>query len=161
MKVDDPIVHSEFLAESKDDPRLQLIPSLIELTKDLQTVFVYNISFERSRINEMAIDFPEYAEDLNKLSYKLLDLMPVFRNDYRTESMGSKYSIKTVLPILCSDLRYDDLAIADGATASNAFMQLYNEQDTEKIKRIRQQLITYCTLDTYAMVQLWEVLKRV
>jgi hypothetical protein len=161
LNADEPIIHTERLAESNGDPRPQLIASLIEQTKDLQTIFVYNISFERSRINEMAIDFPEYAEDLDKLSYKLLDLMPVFRNDYRTESMGSKYSIKTVLPILCNDLQYDGLAIADGATASNAFMQLYNEQDTEKINNIRQQLITYCTLDTYAMVRLWEVLKRV
>ncbi|MBK9300665.1 MAG: DUF2779 domain-containing protein [Bacteroidetes bacterium] len=63
---------------------------LIEQTKDLQTIFVCNISFEQKSHQRMAIDFPEYAEDLDKLSYKLLDLMPVFRNDYRYRKYGIK-----------------------------------------------------------------------
>lgn len=155
------IAHHELLADCTGDPRLQIIPALLEQTLSLETVFVYNVGFERSRINEMAQDFPQYASALNALAYKLLDLMPVFRSWYRTAEMGSRYSIKVVLPALCPDLNYDDLLIGDGIHASMAFLNLYQETDEEKIAAIRAQLITYCTQDTFGMVRLWEVLKKV
>jgi len=65
-----------------------------------------------------------------------------------------------VLPALVSDLSYSDLEIADGGTASRAFESLYVEEDENKIKEIREQLIRYCGTDTLAMVRIYEVLKQ-
>ncbi|MBL7765942.1 MAG: DUF2779 domain-containing protein [Chitinophagaceae bacterium] len=156
---DSEIEHLEHLADAHHDPRIQIIPSLIEHTRELQTIFVYNIVFEQSRIREMMRDFPEYADELRQLDLKLKDLMPVFRYHYRTKSMGGQYGIKTVLPIVCPDLSYSELEINQGQAASDAFLALYEEKDPTIIHTTRQHLIKYCTLDTYAMVRLWEVLK--
>jgi hypothetical protein len=153
--------HAEMLASNEGDPRLQIIPSLIAHAAQLETILVYNASFERSRLEEMAEDFPQYATALNDITYKLLDLMPVFRVWYRTHSMGARYSMKVVLPALCPDLNYDQLPIGDGVSATNAFMQLYHEKDEAKKAAIRQSLIEYCTLDTYGMMRLWALLKVV
>ncbi|MBP6625444.1 MAG: DUF2779 domain-containing protein [Chitinophagaceae bacterium] len=155
------LIHQEHLAQPIGDPRLQIIPSILQFTANLQTIFVYNISFERSRLQEMARDFPQYEKEILRLIEKLVDLMPIFRYYYRTESMGTKYSIKTVLPILIPEMSYEKLDINNGADASAIFYNLY--QDTKPLNHdsIRQQLIDYCTMDTFALVKLWELLQKV
>lgn len=155
------LIHQEHLAQAQGDPRLQIIPSMLQYTVNLQTIFVYNISFERSRLQEMARDFPQYEKEIFKLIEKLVDLMPIFRYYYRTESMGTKYSIKTVLPILIPEMSYENLDINNGGDASAIFYSLYHDVNNLNQALIRQQLIDYCTLDTFALVKLWELLRKV
>ncbi|MBP7101882.1 MAG: DUF2779 domain-containing protein [Bacteroidales bacterium] len=156
--------HSAYLAESNlsIDPRRGLIEQLIKETADANTIFVYNIAFERTRLNEMKRDFPIYAEELKSIIERLTDLIIPFRKKfYRTESMQSLYSIKVVLPILCPELSYHSLEISDGMSASNAFLELYYTNDKEHILKVRDELLKYCHLDTLAMVKIWDVLKTV
>lgn len=158
------IKHSAYLAESdiSIDPRLGLIRQLIKETADANTIFVYNIAFERTRLNEMKRDFPLYANELDSIIERLTDLIIPFRKKfYRTESMQSFYSIKVVLPILCPELSYHSLEISDGMSASNAFLELYYANDKEHIVKVRDELLKYCHLDTLAMVKIWKVLKNV
>jgi hypothetical protein len=115
------IKHYSYLAESDPatDPRKALIKQMITQTKSAKTIFVYNIAFERTRINEMIRDFPEYAHELHSIVNKLVDLIIPFRRKYyRTETMEGSASIKKVLPALYPELSYDDLEIGDGMTAS-------------------------------------------
>jgi hypothetical protein len=79
---------------------------------------------------------------------------------YLPEMRGS-YSIKNVLPALIPELSYDELAIGNGADASNAFYHLKDETDTEKIKETRQALLDYCELDTLGMVRIVQKLKQI
>lgn len=158
------IKHSAYLAESdiNIDPRIGLMQQLIKETVNAKTIFVYNIAFERTRLNEMKRDFPLYANELNSIIERLTDLIIPFRKKfYRTESMQSSYSIKVVLPILCPELSYHSLEISDGISASNAFLELYYTNDLEHKVKIRDELLKYCHLDTLAMVKIWEVLKNV
>jgi hypothetical protein len=158
------IKHFAYLAESNStiDPRKALIEQLIAETKSAKTIFVYNISFERSRINEMIRDFPEYATELQLTVEKLVDLIIPFRRKYyRTETMEGKYSIKKVLPALCPDLSYGDLEIGDGMSASNSFLELFSSDDKEYIVATRNNLLKYCHQDTLAMVKIFEVLHKV
>ncbi|MDD3858924.1 MAG: DUF2779 domain-containing protein, partial [Bacteroidales bacterium] len=135
---------------------------MIEETKGAKTIFVYNISFERLRINEMIRDFPQYKTGLESIVERLDDLMiPFQRKYYHTESMGRRYSIKVVLPILCPEISYYDLEISNGMDASNSFLDLYYCNDPEFKAQKRQQLLDYCHLDTLAMVKVLEVLKKV
>jgi len=157
------VKHSYYLATSdlKIDPRKELIKQMIQDTKDAKTIFVYWISFEKSRIEEMMIDFPEFRNELQDIANRLVDLIfPFKKKIYRTETMKGSSSIKKVLPALCPEFSYDDLEIGNGMAASNAFMDLYYCSDESIKKQIRRHLLDYCHLDTYAMVKILEVLQK-
>lgn len=161
---DSEIIHYSYLAENDPniDPRRGLIEQMIEQTKTAETIFVYHIPFERSRINEMMRDFPEYAKELECVAEKLVDLIiPFKRKYYRTETMEGSSSIKKVLPALKPEFSYADLEIGDGMTASYAFLDLYYCENKEEITTIRENLLKYCHLDTLAMVKIFEVLQSV
>ena len=93
------------------------------------------------------------------------DLMVVFRQrDYYTKEMLGSYSIKYVLPALFPndpELDYHNLnLIHNGAEASGNYANLgeYSQENQEKIK---QALLKYCELDTYAMVKIWQKLNEI
>ena len=153
--------HSEFLAEAKHgiDPRIPFIESLIKDTEKDGDILVYNIAFERTRLNELAAIFPVYAEALQRITARMKDLMiPFEQRHYYTPEMKGSYSIKSVLPALVPALSYKDLEIGSGGLASNSFESLYDETDSGKIGTIRSNLLKYCELDTLAMVRILEVL---
>jgi len=158
------IKHNYYLAENNPniDPRKALIEQMIEQTKNAKTILVYHIPFERSRINEMIRDFPEYAQELTVIVEKLVDLIiPFKKHFYRTETMEGSSSIKKVLPALIPEFSYADLEIGNGMAASNAFLDLYYCDDKEVITKTRENLLKYCHLDTLAMVKIFEVLQKV
>jgi hypothetical protein len=64
-----------FLAEPAGDPRRTFAESLINMTDRLGLIIVYNARFEKSRINELARDFPEYESALNSINDRIVDLM--------------------------------------------------------------------------------------
>ena len=110
----------------------------------------------------MKRDFPKYTEELDSIIDKLVDLMPPFRSKhYRTESMEGSYSIKKVLPAVSSELSYNDLEISNGGDASNTFLELYYSEDNDYVEKTRQHLLTYCGLDTLAMVKVLNALEAV
>ena len=88
-------------------------------------ILVYNISFERGRLNELIEQFPEYNDPLQAIIERLKDLMIPFQNKwYYTPEMRGSYSIKSVLPALAPELSYNDLNINDGGTASSIYLHL-------------------------------------
>ena len=123
---------------------------------------MYNKAFEETRLREIARDFPEYAKLIENILARVVDLMVIFSGrHYYTPDMRGSYSIKHVLPALVPGFGYDDLEIADGGTASNAFESLYYEKDPEKINKIRTDLLAYCKMDTLAMVEILNELEKV
>ncbi len=155
--------HYFYLAPSNlnIDPRKALIEQMIKDTKGAKTIFVYYIAFERTRIEEMCRDFPEYSKELGSIIFRLKDLIIPFKQKlYRTETMNGSSSIKKVLPALCPDLSYDNLEIGEGMAASYAFLDLYSCTDQEQIAHTRENLLQYCHLDTYAMVKILDVLQK-
>ncbi len=56
--------HDEFLALPTSDPRLAFIERLITHTEGLGDILTYNQNFEKTRLKELARDFPEYAAAL-------------------------------------------------------------------------------------------------
>jgi uncharacterized protein DUF2779 len=160
--LEDDLQHHEFLAEADDnDPRIKFIESLLSVTKSSGIILTYNESFEKSILKQLASDFPQYAEAIAERISRIKDLMlPFFKRWYYSPAMNGKYSIKSVLPALIPEMSYDDLAIADGATASSAFLNLYDNTDAEEVNKVRANLKTYCQLDTFAMVKLFEHLQQ-
>ena len=159
----DEVKHFEFLAEAKEevDSRIPFIENLIKVVKNSGDILVYNIAFERTRLKEIAAQFPEYADDIEKINLRLKDLMIPFQNRYYyTPEMRGSYSIKKVLPALVPNLSYSGLDIAEGGQASNAFTDLYTQTDRQKIKQVRKNLLEYCKMDTLAMVEILKVLEN-
>jgi hypothetical protein len=151
--------HHEFLGEPDRDPRRAFIEKLLVDTGCCRTILVYNQAFEIARLQEIADNFPEFAEVIETIIARIVDLMAPFRNkDYYVKSMYGSHSIKYVLPALVPDLSYDGLAIADGETAMLAYPRLATISDVAEKEQIRQALLEYCRLDTYAMVRIWEKL---
>jgi hypothetical protein len=152
--------HFEFLAEPGEDPRKKFTEDLLKVTKGKGDVLVYNKTFEITRLNEIARDFPEYADEIEKLVSRIKDLMiPFQKKYYYAPEMKGSYSIKAVLPALVPELSYDELEINEGGLASIAYESLQTETDLMFIAEIKQQLLEYCKLDTLGMVRILEKLE--
>lgn len=152
--------HVGWLAEGPEDPRRELAEALLDACAGADKIVVYS-SFERGRIRDLGKAVPDLAEPLQELEAKLVDLLPVIRNNvYHPDFQGS-FSLKYVLTPLVPDLTYNDLTIVDGRVASVEIARLLfvahkvslNERD-----RLRQDLLDYCERDTWAMVKLLESL---
>lgn len=154
--------HYEYLAPSDIDPREAFIEKLIEDCGSKGDVIVYNISFERGRLNELISIYPKYKEQLNNIINRMKDLMIPFQKKwFYTPEMKGSYSIKYVLPALVSDLNYDQLAIKDGGTASNTFLSMVNKTFDGNEVEERKNLLEYCEMDSFAMVKILDKLFQV
>ena len=73
--------------------------------------------------------------------------------------MHDSASIKAVPPALYlndPELDYHNLPVVhNGGEASEAFLSL-KDKSKEEQEKIRNGLLEYCKLDTYAMVKIWE-----
>jgi hypothetical protein len=154
------LTHFEFLSTNLEDPREEFILSLIEDLRQPGDIFVYNISFEKQRLQELCRAFPDYASFLNDIIDRMIDLIIPFKNGwYYSPKMKGKNSIKNVLPALVPGFSYQDLDINNGILASQSFLNLSRIEDKEQISKTRKDLLEYCKLDTEAMVKIFEVLK--
>ncbi len=157
--------HKEFLGVSGEDPRRALAESLCHDIPDNVCVLAYNKAFECTRIEELASLFPDLREHLLKIRFNIKDLLvPFQRGYYYNRAMGGSFSIKSVLPALFPDdpsLNYHNLeGIHNGAEAMAIFPKI-KDMPPEEAEKARHDLLKYCELDTYAMVKLWQELKRV
>jgi len=163
-KPDGELTHFEYLAEANPeiDPRTGFVKQLIAECGTSGDVIVYNIGFERGKLQDAIIQFPEYNSELTNIINRLKDLMIPFQQKwYYTPEMKGSYSIKKVLPALVPELTYQDLEIQKGSIASNTFFQMVNGEIDSDISKTRKDLLEYCKLDTLAMVKILEKLFKV
>jgi len=156
------ITHYEYLAPTNgQDPREDFIKKLIKDCGKKGDILVYNIGFERSKTQDLIDAFPAYESQLEKIVWRMKDLMVPFQlKMYYTPAMQGRYSIKNVLPAIVPELSYDDLEIADGGTASAIYASHFVNKKPVPIE-IKQQLLDYCKMDTWAMVKLLEKIRGV
>ena len=154
--------HTQYLAEGSHDARPELVRAMIEATKDAERVAMYS-PFEKTKIRGLQASVPELRTELEALEGKLIDLLPVIReNVYHPDFLGS-FGLKYVLTPLVPELTYDDLVIVDGLVASVEIARLLfvaQKIAPEERDRVRQDLLNYCERDTWAMVKLLERLRE-
>ena len=144
-----------FLADGNSDPRREFAEQMLETLGDSGPVIVYSAPFERSRILELARDFPDLAPALEAIVPRIFDLLPLARTNYYHPDMRGSWSIKAVLPTIAPDLAYGNLAVADGGMAQDAFGEIMNpETSAERRRELRDALLQYCERDTLAMVRI-------
>jgi hypothetical protein len=155
-----PLQHKEYLHTENTHPGLPLLQRLKADIGETGTVLVWYEKFEKGRNSELGEMFPEYAEFMQQVNSRIIDLMTPFSEGWLVDKdfYGSA-SIKKVLPVLVSELSYKDLAIQEGASAQRLWMEtVFDGKHEEEKAQIMTDLIAYCKLDTLAMVQLYRVL---
>lgn len=155
---DGPLQHAEFLAEADGDPRRAVAERLCEDIPADVCVVAYNTAFEKGRIEELADCFPDLHDHLMAIHDNMVDLIVPFRKGhYYNKAMGKSYSIKYVLPALFPndpELDYSSLeGVHHGGEAMEAFAALA-DASPEEAAALRESLLRYCELDTYAMVKI-------
>ena len=146
--------HVEYLDTSGNDPSRSFIETLIHAVGEEGPVLVYNAGFENTRLKELAERFPEHKDKIFSIIDRVVDLLPIAKKYYCHPSMKGSWSIKSVLPTIAPELDYSNLQeVHDGGGAQDAYLEAINS-DTDENRRnsIRNNLIEYCKLDTYAMV---------
>jgi hypothetical protein len=154
--------HAEHLAEGPRDARPPLVEAMIRATARADRVATYS-HFEKTRIREMQEAVPHLAGELAVLQAKLIDLLPVVRDNVYHPAFRGSFSLKYVLTPLVPELTYEDLVIVDGRVASVEIARLLFVADKiprHERERVRRDLLAYCKQDTWAMVRLLEELRK-
>jgi hypothetical protein len=198
-----PVEHFEFLNTEPSIPNTQFIESLREVLGDSGTVVTWS-SFENAQLKQYLIEQLELdaftdSELIDWLSsvlkekdggWRQLDLHDdVVKKYYYHEMMGSRTSIKAVLPAILSESQpevntellksvglfkeaesgkglvdpYKLLAgVSDGTQAMTAYEELHfgtGKTDERVRSRLVEELLAYCRLDTLSMVLLFNYLR--
>lgn len=154
---DGTLTHQGFLADGPDDPRRGFAQSLLEVLGDTGPILVYNATFERGRLRELAGTFPDLARALNAVQGRIVDLLPLTRRHYYHPEMRGSWSLKSVLPTIAPELGYADLEVADGGMAQAAFLEMRDPETSSKRRaQLREALWRYCERDTLALVRITE-----
>lgn len=156
------VEHYEYLHESNSDPIIPLSEALKSQIGDRGTVLAWNMGFESSCNNKMGESHPEYAEFYTGVNARINDLdIPFAQLMYVDGRFHGSYSIKKVLPVLVPELSYKDLEINNGTAAQVTWMKAYLENDDSIDKEwLRENMLKYCGLDTWAMVEIFYKLKE-
>jgi CRISPR/Cas system-associated exonuclease Cas4 (RecB family) len=121
------------------------------------SIVSWHASFEKTRNKEMAELLPELADFLIDVNERTVDLEDIFKNSYVDARFDGSTSIKKVLPVICPDLSYQGMDVQDGASAMDAWEKMIRAERDESDK-IAKALLSYCELDTLAMVEIYKFL---
>ncbi|XVJ66839.1 MAG: DUF2779 domain-containing protein [Lacibacter sp.] len=154
------VEHVAYLAEGPHVHHREFAEQLLVAAGTQGSVLVYNKTFENGILKHLKEEFEDLAKAIEQLQERLVDLMPPFRKHYRLPEMRGCYSIKYVLPALVPELSYKELEIGNGTDASTAFYSLRLLDNKKEIQTLREGLLKYCELDTWAMVRILEKLKQ-
>ncbi len=150
-----------FFYMEKGDPTPFFIDHLEKKIGRVGRIVVWNRTFEESLINKnIALRLPKYAEFINGVNSRIFDLMTIFSKQLHIHpDFHGSASIKKVLPVLCPSLSYKELEVGNGSEAMNTWNRLVTEDMTKEQKEeLKQSMLVYCRLDTFAMYEIWKYL---
>ncbi len=154
--------HTEYL--SRDDTTESLYSLVRQMENDILStgsVIVWNKAFECTRNTEMGQLFPEFKDFFEDINNRVYDLMEIFRKNYYVDpGFHGSNSIKDVLPVLAPHLSYKDLSIGKGDLASVRWYEIAVGEDKSNADQVFADLLEYCKLDTFAMVEIFNVLRK-
>jgi hypothetical protein len=161
MAEDGTLTHTEYLHDTNTNPAENIIAHLQRDIGSIGSIIVWNKTFECSRHKEYAKLYPAHAPFFEDLNERTVDLADIFSQRlYLDKHLKGKYSIKKVLPLLCPELSYAELGIKEGATASRSWREAIVDGMRPDKDQILADLREYCGLDTYAMVAIYEKLRK-
>lgn len=156
------IKHYEFLAREPHDPAQDLAASFEKIVGKKGTFVSWYKKFETERNTELAEKSPKHEALLKSMNKRMYDLMDSFSKGYYVHpDFCNSNSIKNVLPVVAPHLSYKTLNIQEGNTASKSWKKLIDKTITQAERdKIAQDMLTYCKMDTWAMVEIYKFLKN-
>ncbi|MCA9407189.1 MAG: DUF2779 domain-containing protein [Candidatus Omnitrophica bacterium] len=154
--------HTMFLDRTSKDPREEFGSKLKASLEEEGSIIVYYAPFEKSRLKELARDFPQYADWVDMILPRIVDLRDPFSKFwyYHSSQRGSA-SIKKVLPAV-TGISYDGMEISDGSSAFREYTRVtYSDVAEDEKQRVYNALEKYCALDTEGMVNIVNKLKEI
>lgn len=148
----------EFLDLTGNDPSIgcaEQMLKVIDLT-DNGPIFVFFATYERGRLQELALRHSQYAAQMETYISRLVDLLPIVKEHFYHPKMKGSFSIKKVLPVIAPDLDYSELTeVNDGIAAQLAYIKaaLTTEQTLSEKAVTEKNARLYCRQDTWAMVE--------
>lgn len=155
--------HCEYLHAEGSNPMPGLLSQLKQDIGSEGTVLTWNMSYEKGCNDRMVALYPEYSEFLAELNERIEDLMTPFSEMwyFHKDFFGSA-SVKKVMPVLAPELSYKELNVGNGLLARRMWTQTVLEgKHRHQKNQIMEDLSEYCTLDTFAMVRILEVLRKI
>ncbi len=153
----------EYLHREATNPSEPLSKALRSHIGDEGSVIVWNESFEKKCNSLLAEIVPEQSEFLNQVNDRIVDLMiPFAKGWFVDKRFCGSASIKNVLPVIAPQLSYKALGIQEGASAQRLWVQsVIDGKDHIDQEVLFADLIEYCKLDTLAMVEAFNVLRKI
>ena len=174
-------------AECYDDEREALVKAIVdhfEFNADGTlhgTMLAQNTSFERGRLKELAVIYPEYANKLLAICDKSADLIDLLKTkkefyepafgeerakaiNYYHRDLSGSYSIKKTLPVLVPALTYKGMDVGNGVQAYITYLNYDSPEPTFGIMKTKSErqdaLRTYCQQDIWAMVEILRAVRK-
>ena len=158
MQKDGSIEHFEFLANALELPN-KLVDFMKASTGATGTFISWHASFEKSRNKDMMTMVSGSEPYLEYMNTHMFDLEDIFKLDYVDYRFHGSTSIKKVLPVLLPELSYNDLEVQNGTMALDTWGRMVLDPNfAEDKNETRKNLLSYCELDTWAMVEMYRVL---
>ena len=142
--------HREFLADGDDNPRRRFAETLIEALAAFDAPILVYSAYERTRLKELAGEYPDLSAALTALIARLVDLLPIVGGAVYFPELRFSNAIKSVAAGLCPGFGYDGLEdVAAGGAASAAFLQLAPGylMSPEEVDPLQSALLEYCHRD--------------
>jgi len=152
--------HFELLLTGPGDPGRRLLEHLSSHIGNSGSIIVWHKAFEIGRNKDMARLYPEYSSFLEDVNDRIFDLMEIFsQGHYLHAGFRGSASLKSILPVLVPEMRYENLPISNGQETMLAWWKLFRgEIPAEDQEKTRTAMLTYCQFDTLAMVEIWRKL---
>ena len=164
-KDDKELKHYEYLGDGVNDPRREIALKMLKDIPKEGSIIAYHKSFEIKVIEKLAKNFGDLSEELIALTHRFVDLeVPFSKRWYYHPKFLGKSSIKVVLPTLFpndKELSYKSLNIQNGGVAMEIYANLINIEDEKEKRKIFDDLLKYCYLDTLAMVKIFQKLNDI
>ena len=162
-KPDGEIKHKMYLHKENSNPAEALSQSLKSDIGIKGSILVWNEGFEKNCNESLGRLLPKFKSFYKRLNSRIVDLMTPFSSDwYVHKDFHGSASLKKVLPVLVTELSYDELGIYEGNMAQRLWMEavLDGKRDDSK-EQILNDLEAYCKLDTLAMVEIYKQLLKI
>jgi hypothetical protein len=156
------LLHCEFLADGKGDPRREFCETLLAAVGDRDDPILVYSPFESRVLENLALNFADLSDEIRVLRSRLVDLLPIVRDCVYHVDFRASFSIKSIAPALAPGFGYGDLdGVAEGGVAAAAFHEIASgESNPERVAHLRDQLLAYCARDTLALVLVHRALRE-
>lgn len=154
--------HSMYLHKNNSNPAKELSESLMADIGTHGTVLAWNEGFEKSCNTSLGKLLPKFQLFYESVNSRIIDLMIPFSSSwYVHKDFGGSASLKSVLPVLVTELSYKELGIRGGNAAQRLWMEAVLDKKRDDSKdQILKDLEEYCKMDTLAMVEIYKQLLK-